>query len=259
MKSRLRPGIEMNGESKRWRSRKPLSVRRVLLFLMACCGAVEAQEKFTLLTERLPPYSIMVDGVVTGAGVDIVSELFRRANIPFDVFLLPWKRAELAAKTQSAHCFFPVQRSQENEVMFTWISPIVISHSAFYTLKDSAYQIRTLDDVQGLNIGTYRGSGVAHYLQDNGFTLDLTVIDAPNLDKLKLGRLDVWAADTLTAHYLAKQSNTSELKEQLVYFTTLRALACHPDTPESTVEKLNKVLKGMYVDGSIDDIVDRYR
>lgn len=232
---------------------------RVFAALLVGWNASLNAETFALMTEELPPYSMTVEGQASGASVDIVSELYRRAGFAFEVKIIPWRRADLAARSHSYHCFFPVQRSQENEVLFRWVSPIMISQSAFYTLPDTGVKIRTLRDAHRLKIGTYNGSGAASYLRDLGYQLELTTTDAPNLRKLEFNRINVWAADTLTANYLARQANETELEEQLVYFTTLRALACNLGTPQRFIDKLNLELKAMYSDGTIDRLLSRYR
>ena len=240
--------------------RIPHRLMAVMLALVAgLTSGILRAENITLFTEDLPPYSMEVDGRITGVTVDIVAELFRRSGYAFEVRMVPWQRAYLMARTEPASCAFPVQRSQENEALFHWVSPIVISRSAFYTLKDSPLRIRVLDDVRSVRIGTYRGSGVADYLVNQGFTLDLTTHDSQNLKKLALGRLDVWAADTLTANYLTRQLDLGPLQEQLVYFTVLRALACNLDTRAATIDSLNHTLRSMYADGAIDRIVEAYR
>lgn len=228
------------------------------VFWMGASGTTVAAG-FTLLTEELPPYSMSENGKPAGATVDIVGELFSRAGLEQEVKIVPWKRAYIAAQNESNSCVFPVQRSQENEVLFKWISPVVITHSAFFTMDDADTNIRTLADAENLRIGSYIGSGDANYLEGQGFDVALTPNDVSNLKKLDSGRLDAWAADTLTAPYLAKKVGITGLNEELVYFTTLRALACNLETDDSTVETLNQTLKSMYSDGTIEEIMNKYR
>jgi len=216
-------------------------------------------DSFVLLTEELPPYSMKKGKQAEGATVEIVSKLFERAGFDYSVKIAPWKRAYLSTQSNKNTCVFPVQRSQEREVLFHWVSPVVITQTAFYTHKDSSLSIRTIDDVKGLKIGSYRGSNAADYLIGQGYELALTARDAPNIQKLANKRIDVWAADTITSKYLMKQNSIETIKEQLVYFTALRALACNLDTPIEAIEKLKVELKGMYRDGSIEAIMAGYR
>jgi len=214
---------------------------------------------FNLLTEELPPYAMKKGGKPTGATVEIVSKLFERAGIEYNVRIVPWKRAYLTAEEETNTCIFPVQRSQEREVKFHWVSPIVITQTGFYTRDDFDKNLRTLNDVKALKIGSYKGSAAAEYLHGQGYKTALITRDAPNIQKLQAGRIDVWAADTLTAVNMMKERNVNNVNESLVYFTTLRALACNLKTPIETINKLSKELKKMYSDGSVKGIMDQYK
>jgi len=237
------------------------SLFRILIFpiLLFLPSSLAWSASFTLLTEELPPYSIKKGGTPSGASVDIVSELFKRVGIPFTVKIVPWQRAYNGAVDGANTCVFPIQRNQEREALFQWVSPVLITQNGFYTLDSSSHKIRTIDDVKGLKIGSYRGSAVAEYLTNNGYKVDVLPKDAPNLQKLSAGRIDVWAADTLVASHLSKKANITNIKEQLVYFSSLRALGCNLSTPQEIVDKLQMELKNMYGDGTVEKILATYR
>lgn len=124
-------------------------------------------------------------------------------------------------------------------------------------MEDSPHTIKTIDDVKKMEIGSYSGSAVVDYLEKLGYTIRLTSKEENNVHKLANKRIDVWAADTITSSYYAKKNNV-KLKEQLVYLTTLRALACNLETPIEDIEKLQSILKSMYADGSISKIQSQY-
>jgi len=237
------------------------SLLRILMLsiLFSLTSSLAWSASFTLLTEELPPYSIKKGGAPSGAAVDIVSELFKRVGIQFTVKIVPWQRAYNGAVEGANTCVFPMQRNQEREALFQWVSPVLITQNGFYTLDSSSHKIRTIDDVKGLKIGSYRGSAVAEYLTNNGYKVDVLPKDAPNLQKLSAGRIDVWAADTLVASHLSKKANVTNIKEQLVYFSSLRALGCNLGTPQATVDKLQAELKNMYGDGTVEGILKNYR
>lgn len=215
--------------------------------------------KFTLLTEELPPYSIRDSENGTGASIDIISHLFTRTGFDFEIIIVPWKRAIRMTLSNQYTCVFPMQRNQEREANFHWISPILISQTGFYTRKDSPLELITIDDAKGLIIGTYNGSAAAEYLTSWGYNVYTTPRDTPNIHRLMKKRIDVWAADTLSAKYLANKHKITNMKEQLVYFSTLRALACNTKVPEIKVNKLRKELKLMYTEGVIENIISKYK
>ncbi len=226
--------------------------------MLALSGAASAAT-YSLLTEELPPYSMKQGSKITGASVDIVAELFKRAGLKSEVKLQPFVRAVDTTLKEANTCVFPVERNQEREVSFKWVSPILVTYTAFYTMDDSKVDIRVLNDVKDLSIGTYNGSAPAEYLSGQGFEVQTTPKDAPNIQKLAAKRIDVWAADTLTASYLAKEAKVTNLKERLVYFSALRALACNLGTDDAVIDKLEDELKKMYADGSVEKILATYK
>ncbi len=228
----------------------------ILLFTLFLSVSHAAPLK--LITEELPPYAYRQGGQITGASVDIIKALFKEANIPFEIKIFPWKRAYETAKAEKA-CIFPIQRSQEREVLFNWISPVLITQTAFYALDNGKTQVRTLNDAQKLKVGTYRGSAVEEYLVGQGFQVESISKDSANANKLSHGRIDLWAADTLSAPYFAKKANINNLTEALVYFTTLRALACNTSVPKDTITRLQDALQSIYKAGKVDKILAKYK
>jgi len=218
-----------------------------------------AATSFTLLTEELPPYSIRGEGNGTGASIEIVSQLFTRSGFNYEIIIVPWKRAIHMTLSNENTCIFPMQRNQEREATFHWISPILITQTGFYTRKDSPHKLVTIDDAKELVIGTYNGSAIAEYLTSWGYNVHTTPRDAPNILKLMKKRIDIWAADTLSATYLANKHEITNMKEQLVYFSTLRALACNTKVAEIKMNKLRQELKLMYIEGIIEKIISKYK
>ncbi|OUS26308.1 hypothetical protein A9Q99_18955 [Gammaproteobacteria bacterium 45_16_T64] len=214
-------------------------------------------EKYMLYTEELPPYSFK-GGDKRGAAIDIASALFERSGLDYEVKITPWKRAYVTVENTPNTCLFPAQRNQEREASFHWVSPLYISQTAFYGLETDGLVIRTLNDAKGLKIGSYNGSAAAEYLQGWGHDVKTVAHDKQNIMKLSRNRVDLWASDTLSAAYQAKKHNTV-LQRKLVYFSTLRALACSLDIPKAIVDKLQAELGSMYGDGTIDKIMADYR
>ena len=229
------------------------------VFILSILTSSVYATTFTLLTEELPPYSIRGNGSGTGASIDIVSQLFTRASFDYEIIIVPWKRAMRMSLSDENTCIFPMQRNQEREASYHWISPILITQTGFYTRKDFPHKLVTIDDAKGLLIGTYNGSAVAEYLMSWGYNVYVTPRDAPNIRRLMMNRIDVWAADTLSAKYLADKHKITNMKEQLVYFSTLRALACNIKVPEITVNKLRQELRLMYTEGIIEKILSKYK
>ncbi|WP_230390938.1 ABC transporter substrate-binding protein [Reinekea sp. G2M2-21] len=218
-----------------------------------------AGEVVTLYTEEAPPYSTIVGNRIRGLSVDIVKTLFDRSKLQYEIQMLPLKRAIYTTLLETNSCVFPLERNQEREVEFHWVSPVLLSQTAFYVLKNSGIEIRTLEDVEGYIVGSYSGSATANYLASQGIKTSVIPYDAPNIRMLENKRIDIWASDTLVADYLLKQNRNTNIEKKLVYFTTLRALACNLEFPPTAIERLSENLAEMYRDGTIQRLMDKYQ
>lgn len=221
---------------------------------------VQALEKINLVSFEDPPYVFSQGRLKTGLTVTYIDELMWRSKIDYELSIMPAKRALLQTLKSSNTCVFPIERSQEREVKYSWISPISISRYAFFkSPKKILPPIRVLNDAKDYRIGTYLGSAMGEYLSSLGFSVDFASDNKANILKLNAGRIDLWAADTLNSKFIAKQANRDLPEPELVFFTTVKAIGCHPELDENIVKTLNRNLKQMYKDGTIDKLSRKYQ
>lgn len=235
-------------------------VRLVSVIVLSISGllsslSVAETKDIKLVSFEAAPYIFPSGSTEPGLAVRYVAALMQRAGLSYNITLMPPKRAILFTMGTPGTCVFPVERSQEREVRFSWISPILISrHGLFERPLATTKSLRVLSDARGLRIGSYLGSSIGDYLISLGFDVDFAANDGSNIHKLMAKRIDFWAADTLTASYLAAQNNITLPPSRLVFFTTLRAMACHPSIPKTVIDDLNHLLQTMYQDGSFNKL-----
>lgn len=223
----------------------------VLLLRAEMCLA-----QFTILTTAAPPF-VSEDGK-SGISIDIVKEMFKRSNIEYQFKTTPLARALDQAAKKKEVCVVPIQRSQERETTYKWISPILVTQSSLFSPKDSKLDLSVLIDAKDMTIGALRGSDEEEYLQGSGFKKVQTANDElNNAKKLEKNRIALWATDSILGPYYAQKAGFT-VKQQLVFRSTLRALACHIDTSDETVDKLTSSLKEMYSDGTVKKIFTDY-
>ncbi len=165
--------------------------------------------------------------------------------MPFTIEVYPLKRALKMATTQADTCVFPVERSQERETALRWVSPLVISRYGFYSAPGHALSLPTLESARPYSIASYLGSGVGEYLLSRGFNV-VEVSSAklgPNM--LAHKRFDLWVSDTRTAEALNSSAGPKLGPAALVFLSTLRAMGCHPDTSNVSIELLQATLLQM--------------
>ena len=218
--------------------------------------AVAAPASYTLAYSDNPPFSMTYAGKPQGTVVNLVSQLFNKAGLSYQLVDVPLARAMMNAQRSERYCVFPVQRSQAIEAEYQWISPILATSSGLFIRPDSPLQFTTLSDAKRLTIGVLRGSGNVEYLRNLGLNVEEANTQEQNLDKLFAKRFDVWATDVSSANFfIRKASNQGKVpKQALIFRATLGSLACNIKMPAQDFDKLQSTLDSMIKDGSMQKI-----
>ena len=212
--------------------------------------------QYVILTSAAPPF-VSEDGK-SGIAVDIVKEVFKRSKLAYEFKTMPLARALDQAANKSNHCVLPVQRSQEKETTYRWISPVLVTQSALFSNAGAPIPLSVLTDAKEMSIGVLRGSDEEQYLEGNGFPkIQAANDELNNAKKLGSKRVSLWATDSILGPYYAQKAGIS-VKQEVVFRSTLRALACHIDMSEGVVESLSASLKEMYRDGTVKKIFTEY-
>lgn len=234
----------------------------ILPALLATVEPVLANEPdrpgaITALAYVDPPF-MDTDGIhQRGIAIDIARELFTRAQIPYNLIFVPPKRANTFATSSPGNCVIATARSQEREAQLAWIGPFLITRHAFYRNSNSPIRVQALSDSSEYRVGTFLGSGTEEYLEGMGMTVDQAPSNDLNLKKLALGRIDLWASDTVSASLLIRETQAPVVMEK-AFLTTLREMACHPATPPETLDRMRETLKSMYQDGTVRKLYGNY-
>ena len=125
--------------------------------------------------------------------------------------------------------------------------------------KHKPILVEALDDARPYRLGSYLGSGIGDYLKSFGYQVDFANQNQANILKLSAGRIDLWASDILTAQYISKSENIEISASRLDFFTTLKAIGCHPSIDQDTIYKMNQELQWMYQTGQIYSIVQKFK
>ena len=186
----------------------------------------------------------------------ILQQLMFNAGIDYTMTIMPPKRAELYAQFTPKTCVVPIEKSQEREVFFSWVSPILVSyHGLFRLAAQPPIYLHTLEDARPYRIGSYLGSSIGDYLDSFTYQVDLATQNEANIVKLKADRIDLWASDILTALYISETAGIEISRSRLDFFTTLRAIGCHEGVDENVMTAMRNALQTMYKTGQMDEII----
>ncbi|WP_019613835.1 substrate-binding periplasmic protein [Psychromonas ossibalaenae] len=221
----------------------------VCIFLLLLPVFTLRAEPINILTYEESPYALMVGKTQKGLLVDMLAELFSRTSLQYKLRFIPLKRAIITVERKSGYCVLPIVRSQEREANFQWISPMLVSRYGLYSQEKRSIPLVTLNDARPYKIGSFLGSGIGEYLTDLGFDVQLTSLSALNLQKLKRGRFELWAEDLISAREMMRKQGIKFGRPELVFYTSIRAMACHRTMPVEQLKELHSALLSMYQDG----------
>lgn len=216
-------------------------------------------QTFQLKTENYPPFNLSnSNGDIIGISSDIVKALFKRANVKYEMELLPWQRAYSLALEQGDHAVFSTTQTIEREPLFKWVGPIVDNTWVFLKGPGSNIELTSLEDAKKYRVGGYRGDAVALFLEAKGFEIDYVSKDYLNARKLARGRIDLWATGQLLGPYYAKENGIHCLQEAFTFNETIMSIAFNINTDDQIISKLNRTLEVMKSQGVIERIKGKY-
>ncbi|MBJ2347721.1 MULTISPECIES: substrate-binding periplasmic protein [Pseudomonas] len=244
--------------------------RLVLAFAGATlllAGTVRAAEtSLVLLTENFPPYNMAKNGKnfaqdenIHGIAVDIVREIFKRADITYSLTLrFPWERIYKLALEKPGYGVFVMARLPEREKLFKWVGPIGPDDWVMLAKADSKIALGSLEQARQYRIGAYKGDAIAETLAKQGLKPIVVLRDQDNARKLVNGQIDLWATGDPAGRYLARQEGVSDLRTVLRFNSAELYLALNKDVPDGVVARLQKALDELRKEGAVDAIMARY-
>lgn len=237
-----------------------------LLLINGAHAAKNPDTGLVLLTENFPPYNMAKNGKnfaqdenINGIAVDIVREIFKRAEVTYSLTLrFPWERIYKLALEKPGYGVFVMARLPDREKLFKWVGPIGPDDWIMLAKADSKITLETLDQARKYKIGAYKGDAIAETLAKQGLKPIIVLRDQDNAKKLVNGQIDLWATGDPAGRYLARQDGVTGLKTVLRFNSAELYLALNKDVPDETVAKLQAALDQLRKEGVVDDIMAKY-
>lgn len=237
------------------------------LLLISGARAEESPDTdLVLLTENFPPYNMAKNGKnfaqdenINGIAVDIVREMFKRANVTYSLTLrFPWERIYKIALEKPGYGVFVMARLPDREKLFKWVGPIGPDDWIMLAKADSKISLESLEQARKYKIGAYKGDAIAETLAKQGLNPIVVLRDQDNAKKLVSGQIDLWATGDPAGRYLARQEGVNGLKTVLRFNSAKLYLALNKDVPDEVVAKLQAALDQLRKEGMVDEIMARY-
>ncbi|OIQ49321.1 Bacterial extracellular solute-binding protein, family 3 [Pseudodesulfovibrio hydrargyri] len=218
---------------------------------------------YTWLTEEYYPFNYEENGVMKGVAVDLLRLVWAELGTPEQpVESLPWARAYARLRHEPATVLFCMARTPERERAFRWAGPIASVRFVLIARKDRHIRLRSLDDLQGLSVGTLREDVLDTLLAGYKTRASIQPVARmrQNIDKLMTGRLDLVAYEEGSWRKITAREGLDPdgfetvyvLRETPVYF------AFHPDTPPELVDAFQAALDKVKARPGYRKLLDAY-
>lgn len=216
----------------------------LLLLVSAVQLPVGADEpSLVMLTENNPPasYKDEATGRISGMAVTVTEELLQKAGVSYSLQLLPWARAYRRAASEANVCVFPANLTPEREIMFKWISPILLGGWAIFQKPDSDLVLSELADLRNHSVIGKLDSTATEILEEElGQPIARAVDDVAAAKILYGGRVDFWLSGRTSAIEATRQAGLPRPKIALDWKPAQLGIACNRDTAPELIQALQQ-------------------
>lgn len=236
---------------------------RLLLLVATICWATTGNAAITVtcVTEENRPVNFWDNGKVTGFSTEVVEAVLKEIDVPANIQIMPWARAYATALHAENVLIFSIMRTAEREHLFKWVGVVSPPDSSYlFALRERKLRLDSLGDARNYKIGTINGDAREQYLESKGFVkgrhLHGNALPKTTYEKLKLGRIDLWAMSELVAADLVRREggDPSQTLVRALHLTELgnggSYMAFGPKTDDHLVERFRKGLETIKANGT---------
>ncbi len=170
----------------------------VLILSLSFLRFAFSGEKVILTTHNLYPYgsypidkqfqTIVADETFTGLAVDLVRCVFKKMDIPIEIQVVPWKRAQMYVKKGLADGFFAASQEDSRDEFAVKTAEIADQKWNWYLLKENPMNPNDSSFKEKASVGGFLGANMLKWMQENGYHITAMPKDTEGLLKMLLGK-----------------------------------------------------------------------
>ncbi|MDB6442215.1 MULTISPECIES: ABC transporter substrate-binding protein [Pseudomonas] len=185
----------------------PVIAQLLTVLFLSCLSLAVRAEKLRIVTEPWAPYVYEEGGKLMGLDYETTAIVFKRLGIDVEWQLLPWKRCLAMLEQGLADGALDIFRSDERDALLLYPSePLSEVEFVIFHANARPHPFRTLDDLNGLTVGTSPGYLYSQaFRESTQFRRETAPTHEANFGKLQLGRIDLLITDRRVGRHLLKQ------------------------------------------------------
>ena len=232
-----------------------------LLMLFMFPPASQAQTVIRVVGNHTPPARIIQNNTYSGYCFDLVHELAKRLGTEARITDKPFKRSLELMKVGEADMMCGPNKLPEREVYMDYTSyPLPPSRKVFLAHPDSP-GVNSYEDLHGKQILSHIGKSYFDRFDNDGSLIKVPVSDYNQAIRMILRkRADILIITEPEADYRMKQSGVKLKKSAYKVEGRNSYITISKHTPiPGLFHRVEKALENMDNDGTIEEILNRYR
>ena len=229
----------------------------ICLFLISGCSFKD-DSKLVLVTEAgFAPYEFYQNGKIVGVDIDIAKEIAKELgkelvvkDVSFDFLINEVK----SGKADFAAAGISITDERKKQVDFT--DEYTVSNQVVVVKKDSS--ITSFDEISNKKIAVQLGTVADLYVSDN--YPDATLIQHKKylsaVEDIKAGKADCLIMDELPAKEIVKANSGLKIMDGILFQDRYGMIVKKGN--DKLRKQINKVLKRLIDDGTIENLVLKY-
>ena len=154
-------------------------------------------------------------------------------------------------------------RTPAREDLFKWVGPLSTGRNVLIAKKDRKIRVASVEDLQAYKIGAVRhdaGEQLAQSLGVKAEMMDITTDARPNIRKLAIGRIDLFAYDENVAKWLMAQEglNPNDFESVYLLAESVHYIGFHKETPDALILQVQAALDEIKASGEYEKILAQY-
>lgn len=151
----------------------------------------------TLTTHNLPPYGSfpdgspakkIADGTFTGVAVDRIRCVLQKIDVPVEIEVYPWKRAQFLVQQGDADGFFAASQKLSRDEYATLTGSIADQKWTWYLLKENPLDPQQDDFRKKATVAGFSGANMLSWMQEEGYNVQNVPKDTAALLKVLLSK-----------------------------------------------------------------------
>lgn len=229
----------------------------ICLFLVSGCSFKDDNELILVTEAGFAPYEFYQDGEIVGVDIDIAKEIAKELgkelvvkDVSFDFLINEVK----SGKADFAAAGISITDERKQQVDFT--DEYTVSNQVVVVKKGSS--ITNFDEIRNKKIAVQLGTVADLYVSDN--YPDATLVQHKKylsaVEDVKADKVDCLIMDELPAKEIVKVNNELEIMDGVLFQDRYGMIVKKGNN--KLRKQINKVLKRLVEDGTIDKLVLKY-